>query len=152
MAPHLLANQGGQIRQAMAIKCLALPRGILPRRSDTALVAFVAARLFLVAGPVTASVPPPFSTFFQENVRCKESATTQPGTSSYWGTNDSPIPGHESDLVVARFDASATKVVYFVYLGGSGDDDRPGTGRRRARQRLHHRLYRFERFSRHFRL
>jgi uncharacterized protein (TIGR03437 family) len=123
MAPPLLANQGGQIRQAMAIKCLALPRGTLPRRSDTALVAFVAAALFLVAGPVTASVPPPFSTFLQENVTLQGIGHDAAGDIFVLGgVNDSPIPGHGSDLVVARLDASATKVVYFVYLGGSGDD------------------------------
>jgi len=102
---------------------LALPRGILPRRSDTALVAFVAAQLFLVAGPVTASVPPPFSTFLQENVMLQGIGHDAAGNIFVLGTtNDSPIPDHGADLVVARLDASATKVVYLVYLGGSGDD------------------------------
>jgi uncharacterized protein (TIGR03437 family) len=108
----------------MAIKCLALPRGILPRRSDTAFVAFVAAAFFLVAGPVTASVPPPFSTFLQENVTLQGIGHDAAGDIFVLGgVNDSPIPGHGADLVVARLDASATKVVYFVYLGGSGDDE-----------------------------
>ncbi len=112
------------MRQAMAIKYLAPPRGILPRRSDTALVAFVAAALFLVAGPVTASVPPPFSTFLQENATLQGIGHDAAGDIFVLGSvNDSPIPGHESDLVVARLDASATKVIYFVYLGGSGYDE-----------------------------
>jgi uncharacterized protein (TIGR03437 family) len=108
----------------MAIKCLALPRGILPRRSDTAFVVFVAAALFLVAGPVAASVPPPFSTFLQENVALQGIGHDAAGNVFVLGTViDSPIPGHGADLVVARFDASATKVVYLDYLGGSGYDE-----------------------------
>jgi uncharacterized protein (TIGR03437 family) len=108
----------------MAIKCLALPRGILPRRSDTARVAFVAAVLFLVTGPVTASVAPPFSTFLQENVTLQGIGHDAAGNVFVLGTViDSPIPGHGADLVVARLDASATKVVYLDYLGGSGFDE-----------------------------
>jgi uncharacterized protein (TIGR03437 family) len=108
----------------MAIKCLAPLRGTLPRRSDTAFVAFVAAQLFLVAGPITASVPPPFSTFLQENVTLQGIGHDAAGNVFVLGTVfDSPIPGHGADLVVARLDASATKVVYLDYLGGSGFDE-----------------------------
>jgi len=76
-----------------------------------------------MAWPAAASAPAPFSTFFQSIDSVQGIGHDAAGNIFVLGTvNNSPVPGHGVDLVVARFDANATTAGYFVYLGGSGDD------------------------------
>ena len=88
-----------------------------------AFTALVATTLLLMPKPLAAAAPTPFSTFLQENASISGIGHDASGNIFIVGTaNDSPIPGHGVDIFAARLDPSATKVAYFVYLGGSGAD------------------------------
>ncbi|MGB7763213.1 MAG: SBBP repeat-containing protein [Bryobacteraceae bacterium] len=79
--------------------------------------------MFLTAGPLAASAPSPFSTFFQGIDSIQGVGHDAAGNIFVVGTVDnSPIPGHGADIVAARLDPNATTVAYFVYLGGSSTD------------------------------
>jgi Beta-propeller repeat len=90
------------------------------RCGDSALAALVTIAILLLAGPAAAATPSPFSTFLAPNVFIR-SIAHDPSCNLYvlGVTADSPIPGHVSDIVMAKLDPNAAAAAYFLYLGGS---------------------------------
>jgi uncharacterized protein (TIGR03437 family) len=64
-----------------------------------------------------------FSTFFLENSTIQALGHDGAGNLYVLGeVENSPIPGHGADFFVAKLNSGATQLAYFVYLGGSADD------------------------------
>lgn len=81
--------------------------------------------LLSVGGVVinAATMPRVFSTFLQADSSITQIATDAKGGLYVLGqTKESPIPSHGVDLFVAKLNADATAVQYFVYLGGASTD------------------------------
>ena len=105
---------------AMKMNRLTATPGVPPWRNDSAIKAVFAIAVFL-AIPASASSVAPFSTFWAANVAVQGVGHDASGDIFVLGAADtSPIAGHVSEIVMAKLDPSATKVGYFVYLGGSG--------------------------------
>jgi hypothetical protein len=65
-----------------------------------------------------------FSTFFQENCTIQALGHDAAGNLYVLGVvENSLIPSHGEDLFVAKLNAAATELAYFIYLGGSGADE-----------------------------
>ena len=104
----------------MKMNRLTATPGVPPWRNDSAIKAVFAIAVFL-AIPASASSVAPFSTFWAANVAVQGVGHDASGDIFVLGAADtSPIAGHVSEIVMAKLDPSATKVGYFVYLGGSG--------------------------------
>lgn len=102
----------------MRITRLASLRHAVLRHNNSACVAFVAAAIVLIAGPLVASAPAPFSTFLVANASVQGMGHDAAGNIYVLGTvTNSPIPGRATSLFAARFDPNATTTAYFVYLG-----------------------------------
>ena len=104
----------------MKMNRLTATPGVPPWRNDSAIKAVFAIAVFLDF-PASASSVAPFSTFWAANVAVQGVGHDASGDIFVLGAADtSPIAGHVSEIVMAKLDPSATKVGYFVYLGGSG--------------------------------
>jgi len=65
-----------------------------------------------------------FSTFFLENSTIQALGHDGSGNLYVLGeVENSPIPAHGADFFVAKLNSGATQLAYFVYLGGSADDE-----------------------------
>lgn len=97
------------------------------RPSDSRSVAIRAGALVLSAAVLLgahAALAAGFSTFFQENSTIQALGHDGAGNLYVLGeVENSPIPAHGADFFVAKLNSGATQIAYFVYLGGSADDE-----------------------------
>ncbi len=104
----------------MKINGFGLKRRIGLCHYDSAIAAIVTT-MFAIPAAAASSAPAPFSTFLQDKATLQGIGHDAAGNIYVVGTvNNSPVPGHTSDIFAARFDPNATQAAYFVYLAGAG--------------------------------
>jgi uncharacterized protein (TIGR03437 family) len=96
------------------------------RPSDSRLVAIRVRALLLAVAVLLApysGIAAGFSTFFQENCTIQALGHDTAGNLYVLGLSEnSPVPSRTTSLFVAKLNSSATQLAFFVYLGGSAND------------------------------